>query len=259
MDGWGTITWSCSDQTRPHNVQKFRKPMRNSPTSLANRIAVLPWQNEYLIRLQGNLNGDAVIQFEFSYAGLSFPWKPSLISIFTHSYIWLVQNDSSVPWRSHVSWFLNSLSKSPEKRKLVVEFLSPVVQFWLTYFISIKLYFRQSFPFQLISIRFHCNFYSYSTTTITITITITMTTFVTPESLDVLCGRGISCHQHPGNKFLRQLIDRNLPKYASADSKSDKSSILRDIIRSILTQGGRFLKKDSDTEFYYEAGMKAAR
>lgn len=59
--------------------------------------------------------------------------------------------------------------------------------------------------------------------------------------------------------MLRQLIDRNLPKYATADSKSDKSSILRDIIRSILQQGGRFLKKDSETEFYYEAGMKAAR
>lgn len=83
--------------------------------------------------------------------------------------------------------------------------------------------------------------------------------FITPEPRDVLCGRGISCHQHPGNKFLRQLIDRNLPKYATADSKSDKSSILRDIIRNILQQGGRFLKKDSDTEFYYEAGMKAAR
>ena len=83
--------------------------------------------------------------------------------------------------------------------------------------------------------------------------------FITPEPRDVLCGRGISCHQHPGNKLLRQLIDRNLPKYATADSKSDKSSILRDIIRSILQQGGRFLKKDSETEFYYEAGMKAAR
>jgi hypothetical protein len=83
--------------------------------------------------------------------------------------------------------------------------------------------------------------------------------FISPDARDVLCGRGISCHQHPGNKFLRQMIDKNLPKYASADSKSDKSTILRDIIRAILANGGRFLKKDSETEFYYEAGMKAAR
>lgn len=155
MDGWGTITWSCSDQTRPHNVQKFRKPMRNSPTSLANRIAVLPWQNEYLIRLQGNLNGDAVIQFEFSYAGLSFYWKPSLISIFTHSYIWLVQNDSSVPWKSHVSWFLNSLSKSPEKRKLVVEFLPLSL---LSYSFDL----HTSFPLNYTSDnRFHFSWYPF--------------------------------------------------------------------------------------------------
>ena len=59
--------------------------------------------------------------------------------------------------------------------------------------------------------------------------------------------------------MLRELIDRNLPKYAIADSKSDKSTILREIIRSILQQGGRFLKKDSESESYYEAGIKAAR
>ncbi len=83
--------------------------------------------------------------------------------------------------------------------------------------------------------------------------------FTNPQPRDVLCGRGISCHEHQGNKLLRQLIDRNLRRYAIADSKSDKSSILREIIRSILQEGGRFLKKDSETESYYEAGMKAAR
>lgn len=83
--------------------------------------------------------------------------------------------------------------------------------------------------------------------------------FVVPEPRDILCGRGITCHQHQGNKLLRQLIDRNLPKYTVADSKSDKSSILREIIRNILQQGGRFLKKDSESDRYYEAGMKAAR
>lgn len=83
--------------------------------------------------------------------------------------------------------------------------------------------------------------------------------FVVPEPRDILCGRGITCHQHQGNKLLRQLIDRNLPKYTVADSKSDKSSILREIIRNILQHGGRFLKKDSESDRYYEAGMKAAR
>mmetsp|Transcript_11861 Transcript_11861/g.18198 ORF Transcript_11861/g.18198 Transcript_11861/m.18198 type:complete len:212 (-) Transcript_11861:264-899(-) len=80
-----------------------------------------------------------------------------------------------------------------------------------------------------------------------------------PEPHDIICGRGNFCSQHPGNEFLSQLVDVGLPKYMAANSKSDKSSILREIIRTVIRIGGRFLKKDSVNGAYYEAGMKAAR
>lgn len=81
----------------------------------------------------------------------------------------------------------------------------------------------------------------------------------TPEPHDIICGRGNFCSQHPGNEFLSQLVEVGLPKYMAANSKSDKSSILREIIRTVIRIGGRFLKKDSVNGAYYEAGMKAAR
>jgi hypothetical protein len=80
-----------------------------------------------------------------------------------------------------------------------------------------------------------------------------------PDNRDVLCGRGSSCQKHFGNRYLKRLIDRHLPKYAQAGNKSDKSLILREIIRSILVRGGRFLKKDCSSEGYFVAGMKSAR
>jgi hypothetical protein len=82
---------------------------------------------------------------------------------------------------------------------------------------------------------------------------------VVPEHRDVLCGRGTECQKHDGNQYLKSLIDRHLPKYAQAENKSEKSLILREIIRSIIMRGGRFLKKDCSLECYFVAGIKSAR
>lgn len=81
----------------------------------------------------------------------------------------------------------------------------------------------------------------------------------TPEPQDIICGRGNGNAKHPGNQFLCRLINVGLPNYLAANSKKDKSSTLREIIRTVLNLGGRFLKRDSVSGAYYEAGMKAAR
>ena len=66
---------------------------------------------------------------------------------------------------------------------------------------------------------------------------------VVPTDLDVLCGRDQRCYNHPGNKKLRSLVSSNLLSYTTAKKRSQKSSIVRSVVRAICSSGGRFVRR----------------
>jgi len=81
-------------------------------------------------------------------------------------------------------------------------------------------------------------------------------TSFTPQ--DVLSGRGGGTNQHEGNCYFRSLINNNRERYLKS-KKNDKPFISRSIVNAIRKKNGRFLKKDEDSDLWYEIGDDAAR
>ena len=83
-----------------------------------------------------------------------------------------------------------------------------------------------------------------------------------PESRpnDILFGRGGYTNNYPGNIIFRDLIRKHEFSYLSA-SKSEKAMIIDDILTKIrsMTPPGRFLKKDTATNKWYDVGDERAR
>ena len=81
-----------------------------------------------------------------------------------------------------------------------------------------------------------------------------------PSHNDILCGRGAECLNHEGNKRFRQLIDDNLELYIHTKTKSEKSIIIREIVKRIRNQSlpSGFVRKDLLTGQYFEVGEFSA-
>ena len=69
-----------------------------------------------------------------------------------------------------------------------------------------------------------------------------------PHPNDILCGRGGSINNHPGNKIYRNWVHERKNDYNLATNKSEKARISREIITLVqsLDPPGRFLTKDED-------------
>jgi hypothetical protein len=74
---------------------------------------------------------------------------------------------------------------------------------------------------------------------------------------DVYCGRGSLCFNHIGNRRFRSIVSKNLLRYINAATKHEKTLIIQDVvdfIRSTSSNGGGFVKRDGDSDVYYEVG-----
>jgi hypothetical protein len=80
-----------------------------------------------------------------------------------------------------------------------------------------------------------------------------------PGALDILCGRGKGCSNHDGNKIFSAAVLVNLPRYADAEKRIDKSIVVSSVVASLREKGAQFLKFDNKTERWYEIGDKQAR
>ena len=78
-----------------------------------------------------------------------------------------------------------------------------------------------------------------------------------PLENDVLCGRGKVVSNHVGNHRFQIIIAMKLQSYDDA-SRLGKTEIIFTIVRDILSRGGRFLKKNSNCE-WYDSGYLGAR
>ena len=78
-----------------------------------------------------------------------------------------------------------------------------------------------------------------------------------PGPFDVICARGKSAFQHPGNKRFRELIENRAEDYASASNKFEKSVIVSQIVDEVrqASPGGGFIR--SDKGIWYEVGDAA--
>lgn len=74
---------------------------------------------------------------------------------------------------------------------------------------------------------------------------------------DVLCGRGGGTNSQIGNRRFRKLVQEHQPEYLKARRKI-KPQISRTIVQIVRRRGGRFLKKDEATGYFYEVGDERA-
>jgi hypothetical protein len=83
-----------------------------------------------------------------------------------------------------------------------------------------------------------------------------------PSVNDVLCGKGKTCFNHPGNRRFRAIVGANLHRYQTAPNKIEKSAIVNeivDIVRKHCSTMGGFVRPDTTTKRWFEIGDEAAR
>ena len=82
-----------------------------------------------------------------------------------------------------------------------------------------------------------------------------------PSKFAVLCGRGRSCTDSPGNMRLKALIKSNLKQYSKAGTKAAKSEIVSAIMADVKDKApsGAFVKLDDETGIWYEVEDAYAR
>ena len=81
-----------------------------------------------------------------------------------------------------------------------------------------------------------------------------------PHPHDVLCGRGGGTNNHIGNSHWRMLVAANKQLYITLP-KRQKMLLSRSIVNAVRSQNppGRFLQKDSKTNFWFDVGDQRAQ
>jgi len=67
-----------------------------------------------------------------------------------------------------------------------------------------------------------------------------------PTNNDILLGKGRPFSKHPGNIYLKSLIDLNVQTYHLARSKAEKVKLAYKVVQDVHVRGGRFLVRDKD-------------
>jgi hypothetical protein len=78
-----------------------------------------------------------------------------------------------------------------------------------------------------------------------------------PSPSSVICGRGKTSYNHPGNHRFRMLANMFVKKYSHANRKKDKTAIVSDIVVMIRQAGGIFCKQEKGA--WFEVGDHSAR
>jgi hypothetical protein len=79
-----------------------------------------------------------------------------------------------------------------------------------------------------------------------------------PTNADVLCGRDREAHGNVGNRKFRVMISWYRNKYQNAKSRDEKTRVTNEIVASIRACGGRFLKKDENTNIWHDVSDEYA-
>jgi hypothetical protein len=68
------------------------------------------------------------------------------------------------------------------------------------------------------------------------------------SSYDVLLGKGPASHRNPGNVRFRQIIRSRQTEYTETNRRRSKDVIARQIMASVTSKGGKFLKHDDTND-----------
>mmetsp|Transcript_86320 Transcript_86320/g.249299 ORF Transcript_86320/g.249299 Transcript_86320/m.249299 type:complete len:513 (-) Transcript_86320:61-1599(-) len=79
-----------------------------------------------------------------------------------------------------------------------------------------------------------------------------------PRPSDILCGRGKTVVEHPGNAWFRDLVDKTMMQYESC-TRTEKASLGAMIVTMVKDAGGRFLKPEDDGDYWEEVDDHTAR
>jgi hypothetical protein len=71
-----------------------------------------------------------------------------------------------------------------------------------------------------------------------------------PQKEDILLGRHREAYGHPGNRRFRFLISSYSDDYQNARARDTKTGIIQKIVASIQKYGGRFLRRDEQTDMW---------
>jgi TfoX/Sxy family transcriptional regulator of competence genes len=80
-----------------------------------------------------------------------------------------------------------------------------------------------------------------------------------PNEIDIVCERGPSFTEHPGNKKFSEAIRSNLQRYGEARKRADRSIIVDYVTFSVQQDGARFIKWDKKSNRFYELSGCQAR
>lgn len=78
-----------------------------------------------------------------------------------------------------------------------------------------------------------------------------------PNNYCVLCGRGKEYFNAVGNRRFRVIASNFLERYSQANSKSKKSQIVSNVIDTVRSSGGAFLRMENG--IWWEVGDVLAR
>jgi len=79
----------------------------------------------------------------------------------------------------------------------------------------------------------------------------------TPRSNDVICSRGAESYNHEGNRRFRSLIDLRINEYKEATSKIAKTTIVSEVVDTILQNGSLFVRQNR-TGHWSDVGDKVS-
>ena len=82
---------------------------------------------------------------------------------------------------------------------------------------------------------------------------------ITPQHIDILCGKEKSCVNHVGSRRFRAIIETYRVRYQGALTKYDKMMITKEIYESLCLTSCRFLKFNEDCSAWEELSPMAAR
>jgi hypothetical protein len=77
-----------------------------------------------------------------------------------------------------------------------------------------------------------------------------------PRRSDILFGRGSDCWNHCGNKKFRRIIAKYQEKYHSKEFRSEKVTLVAEIVDEIRSSGARFLRRDGESNLWEEVDRK---
>lgn len=83
-------------------------------------------------------------------------------------------------------------------------------------------------------------------------------TFTKPKPFDIIVGSRGTHHSGPGNNRFNKTIDRYIPRYSKASTKSQKSDLFMEIYTDV-SSFGRFLCNDANVGLFYEVGEYIAK